>query len=70
MIGLINKNKKVSCKNCDWHGLLGDALCAIWISPEYMTPVAMGGDGYNFRCPKCKMKVDEIRYDPPKIRLK
>lgn len=65
MIGVVDSNQKVSCPNCEWKGLLGDAFCALYIDPKFRTPVAMGGDGYNFRCPVCKMKVHEVRYNKP-----
>jgi predicted RNA-binding Zn-ribbon protein involved in translation (DUF1610 family) len=70
MIGVINQNEKVSCRDCGWEGKLGEAICAMWIDPMYRTPVNAGGDGYNFRCPRCKNKVKVIRYDPPKMRTK
>ena len=70
MIGVVNKNEKIKCGTCGWAGLLGDAKCAIYIDQRYMTPVNLGGDGYNFRCPECRGKVKEIRYSPPNMRVK
>ena len=44
----------VSCK-CGWRGSLGECSHAIWLDPDprKAKSVIYGGNGSNYRCPKC-----------------
>lgn len=57
----------VFCDNCGWQGYIGQTKVALYLDFHNPTPVAEGGDGKNYRCPVCTLKVYEVRY--PKIKL-
>jgi hypothetical protein len=56
----IDMNERMSCE-CGWVGKAGDTIKAMWIDPARRTPPPVG-DGYNLRCPMCKLKVKVVRY--------
>ena len=43
----------VHCPHCGWQGAYAETKIALWIDLKIQTPVTMGGDGRNYRCPKC-----------------
>ena len=62
-------DKPLRCPQCGWVGYIGTCKIALWIDPNFRTPVASGGDGKNYRCPVCNLKLDQVRYPPmPKIK--
>lgn len=64
IVGMIDINEKLSCKNCGWAGLAGETHKSLYVDIVYRTPPPVG-DGYNLRCPKCMDKVKAVRYGPP-----
>ena len=55
------------CPDCGWMGTFGEMKHALWLDLESNIPpgirVQTGGDGMNYRCPKCNYPFLRVRYD-------
>ena len=66
-----NPEESRPCPECGWHGTFGDMKHALWLdaaSPIHAgLRVQSGGDGMNYRCPKCNYCIMRVIY--PKNRV-
>ena len=66
-----NPNNTRYCLDCGWQGTFGEMKHALWLdaaSPIHAgLRVQSGGDGMNYRCPKCNHCIMRVIY--PKNRI-
>lgn len=54
------------CSDCGWHGSFGDMKHALWLDAASDVHAGLrvqaGGDGMNYRCPKCNNCLMRVIY--------
>jgi hypothetical protein len=55
----------VQCYGCGWKGVIGQSAQSVYLDmrPGMLIPASQGGNGKNFRCPKCRELIFYTRYD-------
>lgn len=61
-----NPDEMRFCVDCGWRGTYGEMKHALWLesnSPIHAgIRIQAGGDGMNYRCPRCNNNILKVRY--------
>jgi hypothetical protein len=62
---VVTQGTVVQCYGCGWKDYLGNAAQSVWLDhrPGHLISAEQGGNGKNYRCPKCKELIFYVRYD-------
>lgn len=59
------------CGDCGWMGTFGEMKHALWLDFDSEIHAGLriqaGGDGMNYRCPRCNNAILRVRYDKKSI---
>lgn len=66
-----NPDESRICAGCGWHGTFDEMKHALWLDADSSIHAGLrietGGDGMNYRCPKCNHCIMRVIY--PKNRI-